>query len=596
MWHGEDTRAKTWGRLMKSGFYVCMLFLAFTTPGLRAQNPEPAKPAEEQPKKITPKEYLRRAGIITAATEQDMWRLNHDDQTLLKARLGSLWWKTDQARARAWIESAVSEIERGTANPTAQQSKSRITLAEYVLSIASSLDKDWSDRLTKSIHNAALDLRKSGGGRPYASSSRIGLGATVDAVYQKAIALLPKDTKRAAEAGEDLLVVGGGIYFLEFMEKLREVDPAAADALYQKAIQNAAQTYDTETLFLLGDYEYSIRGFVDEQKSNTPQPLRDMVLAAIVQTVSSGFGEDGATKEQCDDVQAAGVYMSFYTPEEAKIVQTMTAECGVRYPRKEDSPSSSNLGPVESDTTDSLLTRAAAELDPKARGNLKMWAAERARSKDGDFQRSLDILDGFTDEERADVPGWRNAREIPALQAMWISFRGEDTTRMQAIIDHTPDRIRTSFLLRFVEMLQRNKETDFAQILFVEARKNYERYGDEDELKTAQWLIQDCAVLPGCDHLPILKDAAAAIDRWTLINPQTHKPRNDLSYSELDRAHSFSGLNSAANWEFDSVHAAWAGINDSAKRAAVRMTFLKELLSRAQPPPVEAKPAQNPKD
>jgi hypothetical protein len=216
-----------------------------------------------------------------------------------------------------------------------------------------------------------------------------------------------------------------------------------------------------------------------------------------------------------------------------------------------------------------------------------MWASEHARTKDGDFQRALDILDDFTDEERAAVPGWRNAREVPSLQAMWTAHRGDDSPRVQAIIDRTPDHIRSSFLLRFVEMLQRNKETDYAQSMFGLARSNLDRYGDEDELSTAQNLIADCAVLPDCDHGQVLHESSDAINRWKPMDLRTGKEKKtsyvDLSNGQTGNYQRIYISDVIADWDTDTIRANWSSINDFPVRETFRMVYLKAVLVHVAP-------------
>jgi len=270
--------------------------------------------------------------------------------------------------------------------------------------------------------------------------------------------------------------------------------------------------------------------------------------------------------------------MNYYSPDQAKVIQALSSQCGTRYAQNTNDLNNPRIPTDES--TDSMLRRAAAELDPQKRANLKMWASEHARTIDGDFQRALDILDDFTDEERAAVPGWRGAREVPSLQAMWVAYHGGDSPRVQAIIDRTPDRIRSSFLLRFVEMLQRNKETDYAQSMFSLARSNLDRYGDEDELRTAQNLIADCAALPDCDHAQALHEASDAINRWKPIDMKTHKEKK-FTYTELNNDQRIFISEAIHEWDTDTIRANWSSINDFPVRADFRMVFLKTLVSHA---------------
>src|SRR5579864_8072686 len=59
---------------------------------------KPPTPSAKAPDKATAdlqtrKEFLRRAKAMTADIEQDAWRLSPEDQIILKAQLGSIWWK-----------------------------------------------------------------------------------------------------------------------------------------------------------------------------------------------------------------------------------------------------------------------------------------------------------------------------------------------------------------------------------------------------------------------------------------------------------------------------------------------------------------------
>lgn|GEM_PF-6720178 len=576
-------------RIVLTGTLLCVSGLcAQSTPVTAPKAATPETKVED--KKPSAKEYLRRSKAITAEIEQDLSHLMANEQTLLKARLGEVWWKTDQPHAKAWIESAILDVEHNALSESSAQSRSRISLAETILAITYSLEKadqkEWSDRLTKAIRSAVANIEKSPDRRDKKNRDLASINTWQ--IQLQAMAALPADPKKAAQLGETVLVMGGGDLLVELLEKIRESDAATADSLYSKTLNYANQTQDTKTLFALMDFEFTVRAPA-EDPSPTPANLRSALLNATVSTVLAQTSEVGTTPEQCHVVEVAGSFINFYNAEQAKAIQEITAECGVRYARKEDTPDPSNLRHDRNESTDDILIQAAAEADPRKRANLKLHASAHARTGDGDFQRSLDILDNFTDEERNAIPGWRNAREIPSLQAMWTAFKANNTPTIQAIIDRTPDHFRASFLLRFVEMLQRNKETDYAQAMFREARQNYSRYGDESELTTAQWLIRDCGSLPDCDRTGVLKEYVAGVNRWKWIDPATHKESATMKYTELDQQLRLSAQDTLADWDFDEVRAALGGIDNDAVRVGFRLKYLWTQMARAANPSAPVK-------
>src|SRR5579859_3935565 len=315
---------------------VSLLLMTAVSPEMAAQQAPAEKAAQDntaaQKKRRempSQKEMLRRAQSITAEIEQDLFHYPSNEQTLAKTELGKLWWKTDTAHARRWLESAVSDIEHTPMNESAENSRERVRLAENLLDAVAPLDTELEARVLKAMKNAHI---KNSPGR---AKSFGGDHSAIDVLRKQAEAELPGSAKRAAEIGTEMLAFSPGNAFVELQEKIREVDPAAANGLYSYALQASFEREDMRTLIALADFEYTARAPEDDP-STTPQALRQALLGAVVATLDSEIADNGMSTEVCFDVSAAGTWMSNYPADAAKHVQALTGECGVRYPPREN--------------------------------------------------------------------------------------------------------------------------------------------------------------------------------------------------------------------------------------------------------------------
>ena len=104
----------------------------------------------QAPDKVSERDLWRtRADLLTDALLKDSSKRDTLDHAVIIAKLGDLWWETDQSRANAWLEKSVDAICFYSPGKSKGENEKFFRAARQILSLVSNHNKKQANRLSQ---------------------------------------------------------------------------------------------------------------------------------------------------------------------------------------------------------------------------------------------------------------------------------------------------------------------------------------------------------------------------------------------------------------------------------------------------------------
>jgi hypothetical protein len=527
---------------------------------------QPLKPPE------TPDPWLIRSQTITEHLLKDAPALTAFDRAILFARLGDVWWKDDQERARAWMRKAIETVEYIPDQDPDDHSR-RVATARIILKIITARDEKLGRRVKEII--AASQEHDSNRDRD----------RNADALMDEALALVESDPQRAALLGAEALRVGRPRMLLSLLWRLHSSNPKLSDGLFMQGVAVVREKFNDDLLVSLLRFAFPVLVEIEPSEPVLSDPLRAQVLLLVASHFRNTMMGAESKAAQCSSIMGFIYTTAPLLPEferllpaeESSLVRQLLVDCQSRdsivQQRVEDAQNSTPLK-----TVDDLLKAAEKARDMKARTVLQLRAAQLAAHQD-EFERANKILDDMDDEARKFMEGsWEAFRWEWGVAAALDHLKHDDLAGLRRTIESTPAGARATVQIGVAYELRADESNrSLVTELTQSGRQGLSKSGLPDD-EIAAWhltlLILYAKFLPE-ESFPVLRDTIAALNR------EPKRAYVEVIRSELTEAESEYKLpiSMLATDEFAFLDAVSA-VESPAKRARIRLELLSESLNK----------------
>lgn len=562
----------------------CALSLAASALLLASAWPSAAQ--ERRPNEL-PDPWLVRARAVSDDLTAEAPSLLLHDRALLWARLGEVWWKEDERRARALMLKAVEEVEGAPEQEESLARERRLAAARALLSVVGKRDRELGERLSAALAATLKSARATDREREQ----------NAEALADAALEVLDADPRRAAELGSASLRVGVSYKFGYLLTRLYKKDAGLAVSLFKEGLAAASASRSGDLWRVLASEAFPHRLYWPPPAAPVfPEELRAETLRVLAENLLRPPASEEDDEKVCAFAwTAASLVEEFpaFVPQQAGALRVAINRCQQKTHPEVRRHLDDRMG-EQPKTVEDYLRAAADAPDERTRGFQLARAAYVAHSG-GDPDRAIEILESISLNQREGLgDGWEVARWNLAAASALKYFKAGDRQTVRKVLDAVPPKLRAYSLLYFLDQLAESKPRDFPTELLGEARLLLTKY-ESPEAAPHLWmsLVRHHAAYLPADGPLVLNEAVAAINRWTRTRPKGagEKSREFPEYP-------WTGTNlPVALVEADEpgVTSAVANIDDRLMRAWARLGLLKALLEKRRaelPPPAGPKPGK----
>jgi hypothetical protein len=524
-----------------------------------------------QSEKGGPDPWPIRAQALTDELMSDAIGLETTDRALLWGRLGQIWWKNDQPRARAWMQKAVETLASVSEEESPTLRRRRVSAARALLSITVSLDHTFSDRLTALL---TLDSNQ---------TSKDERNGNAEALVNAGLAVVEDNPVQAEQLGAASLRAGRTNLLIELQYRLRSRDSKLADTLFNQTLAVAQAEYDPQLILILTAVAFptTLDPFI-----RVPLPSDDLQIALLGVLANTLQRSSGDTSVECGLAQAAApllVHFSRLVPQAVDNVQSAISKCRPQV----DEPSRQRMdaatpGQPPLKTVDDLLNAAGEAKSNEVRLQYLARAIQLAAHLK-EYERAIAILDGLSSEDRGKFgQAWKGWRWEYGSSAAYAYFKRQNNSMMQKIIDDTPSDIRPLAQIYLANQVVGDGDRELAFSIFDDARQGLAKADMSNAAKAGRYLEiakQYVKLQPG-ESVNVLREAVTSLNR---IEPLKGGDATDTS-----RGDARPGLApiemTAAFLEIDDLgtRQALSGIQAPLMRSQLRLGLLKASLERGE--------------
>lgn len=551
----------------------CLFLAIVTSIGLCSQTPQSptkvprSKRAVTAPASEPVNPLLQRARDLTAELEQERENLRPFQDALLPARLADIWWKLDKIRAQRWLSDAITQVTSSSMNETDDERDKRLKAVMAINEITSPLDRTLSDKLLSSLTTTAAELKDEKSSRHWRMVS--GLALETAAAYN-----LPDDLQRGIQIGDKLIELKSGFSLVNHYWNLRFHNPVEADKFFLRAVSAARATYDFDMLFNLAQGPFPFTPRPDDPR--TSDEAKQAVLSTVAEAILRPAQTDDERKEVCKFSSLASHLLPNMPPAEMGAVQTAIQNCAAAYPKTPYENPSANLK-----TPDDLLHAAESENDPRRSAFQKQDAASRL-SANGDPLSAVDVMIGFTSQERENSPMWPSSLEQYALATLELLHKRNDFSGIQQLLDRLPDKQRIAAQIQFVIRLTSDeKNQPYALTMFTDTRRRLEKNQLENP-RQYLYFLRNCAKLATSDMPQVLKLVVAGLNGVEETGPKTPAGQKVVFHYGRFSDTLEPVASSLADMDPEYVRAATLELTDPGMRICFRLGYLYGVLARYQ--------------
>lgn len=549
----------------------CALRLAASALLLAAALPSIAQ--ERRPEEL-PDPWLLRAQAVSDDLSADAPSLLVHDRALLWARLGEVWWKDNERRARALMLKAVEEVEAAPQSEEALTRARRLAAARALLSVAGKRDRELGERLSAVLAATPKSTQ---------ATDDTERGRNAEALADAAREVLDADPRRAAELGSASLRAGASYKLGYLLMDFHKKDAGLAVSLFREglAAARASRSYEVWNSLAIAAFPhrlffppYAGPIFNEEVRADTLRVMAENLLRAPApEDEEKGPCEFAWTAASLAEEFAALV------PQQAGALRVAINRCRQKMPPDARRHLDDEMSEQKPKTVEDYLRAAADAGDERTRVIHLMRGAYVAYSG-GDPDRAIEILEGI-DLKQREMFGdtWEAGRWEFAAASALKHFKAGDRQMVRRVLDATPPKLRAYALVHFLNQLAEGKPRDFPTELLGEARLLLAKYEGPEPVPYLWMSLArlHAAYLPA-DGPRVLGEAVAATNRWGRTRPaganeKSHEfPEYPWAGTELPV--------SLVEADEPGVTSAVTAIDDPLMRTWARLGLLKALLEK----------------
>lgn len=538
-------------------------------PPVAAQDRRPAE---------LPDPLLVRARAVSDDLNADAPSLLPHDRALLWARLGELWWRDDERRARALWLKAVEEVEAAPEQEEALARARRLAAARALLPVVGRRERSLGERLS-----AVLAAKpKSAQGTDQERERNAG------ALANAALEVLDADPRRAAELGSASFRAGGNSGQSTLLMRLHTKDAGLAAALFREGLAAARASHGYDLWLALAGAAFPHRLYFPPFPGPVfPEEMRAETLRALAENLLRAPASEEDDRKVCGFAWTAASLVEEFTallPQQEGAVRAAISRCRQQMNPDARSHLDGRMDAQKLKTPDDYLREAADAGDERLRAYYLMQAAYIAYSG-GDPDRAIEITEGVGLKQREEFSEvWETGRWNFAAASLLKHFKAGDRQMLRRVLDAVPPKLRAFALIYFLNELAESKPRDFPTELLGEARLLLAKYEGPEPVPYLWMSLArlHAAYLPA-DGPRVLSEAVAGANRWSRTRPagaaeKSHEfPEYPWAGTELPVA--------LVEADEPGVTSAVAAIDDRLMRCWARLGLLKALLEKRQAEP-----------
>jgi hypothetical protein len=437
-----------------------------------------------------------RIDSVTRDIVSDSSLLSDYDRAVLWARLGSLWWKEDQAKATKWLQKAFEVTRRPDQKENERERKQRQALIRILIPIVTPLEADLAAQLAENLTDSDQDNKLD--------------NETAEVLVRAALAVIGTNPKLAARLGSAAIHAGDTYLIFRLLRSFQPRDDNLSNALFDEVL-TAAQSRLSEVL-INNSITYAFPRLSDRR---APDPLPIAFKVRLLNIVRARMSLDQDEETTCHIAIAAAPLMEEYarlSPEGEPYLSHRISMCR------------SQLDPLRKEILDRSQTNplsvedAMRAFEESKTPSSRMWylsqAFEGAAERD-DYDVAVGILDGLSEADRKQLGDkvWEGLRWNYAASAAYAKYQKQDLGGMNKVIADTPAELRAlveGFLARKLI-----KKPEVAVGLLENARRDFPKLEKTNPNRQGLGinLVRLYAVLKPVELLVVFKEAMMTVDQ-----------------------------------------------------------------------------------
>jgi hypothetical protein len=495
--------------------------------------------------------WRERAELLTAQILEDEQRLGAWMAPVLRARLCSVWTKTDAKRAAQWCAEALSSVTRASMNESDEQRERRLRAATTVLKVelpiylpAKAAAAELLEQIKSWQNHAAPEIRS----------------WTLRSMGVAAFELAADDPQQAAELVRSTLAAGNVFNAMTALDRLSSRYPQLGEQLMLEAVAAVnADRDDPNNLTWLTQRIGRADGGL------TLPPAVESALLQTLAAVTLDVSDDPKrVRYRCTVSWEAARLLASFPPSQAGQIRAAIEQCKNSVPSDTLLKSSLREGESQLKTADDYLTAASLSDDVAVRARFKVTAAGLTVGESPD--RALEIIDSL--------------RNSYAIGVLGQAVRRHDFARVFEVVERSPKGAKAGLLLMAAQLMARSRDPDSARMLLREARKALET-GPADRYDTYVGMVQLTARISAPDLPFALRQFVAGINErdatWPPKNPQPNQGYAPPFGFELEPFEISDALLAVGEAE---LRADTESLVRAGQRETFRLSLLKVTLSR----------------
>jgi hypothetical protein len=538
--------------------------------------------AQDRERNELPDPWLIRARAVSDDLIADAPSLMLHDRALLWARLGEVWWKDDERRARTLMLKAVEEVEAVPEQEETVARARRLAAARALLSVVGKRDRELGERLS-----AVLSAK-----RKSAQATDTERGQNAEALANAALEVLDADPRRAVELGSASFRAGGSSQQSALLMRLHKKDAGLAVSLFREGLAAVRASHSSELWLTLAGAAFPHRLYFPPFASPVfPEEIRAETLRALAENLLRTPASEEDDERVCAFAWTAASLVEEFVPlvpQQAGALRIAINRCQQKMHPEVRRHLDEEMS-EQPKTVEDYLRVAADARDERMRAFHLARAAYVAHSG-GDPDRAIEIIEGMTQKQRETLSEGMDSEQRKALGDAWETvrwnyayaaalkhFKAGDRQTLRRVLDAVPPKLRAYALIHFLNGLAESKPRDFPAELLGEARLLLSKY-EGPEAPPYLWLSLarlHATYLPA-DGPRVFNEAVAGLNRWGRTRPagaaeKSHEfPEYPWVVTHLPVA--------LVEADEPGVTSAVAAIDDRLMRAWARLGLLKALL------------------
>lgn len=405
------------------------------------------------PDKVSQRDLWRtRADVLTGALLKDSSKKDTLDHALITAKLGDLWWETDQVRANAWIEKSVDAICFYSPDKSKGESDKFFRVARQVLALVSNHNKKQAIRLSQVLSESenGTDSDKK---------------QNAEALVEEALRIVKENPKGAADLGVEALYLGFPSKAAALSWALRRYNPELANQFFRAAFATLAASPDRSKLYVMEPIAFPENLSAEFPVNLRPPPdLRLSFLnfvADYLNQLQLKFSSGAIPSCAGEAVFTMRLEKGFaeMLPKRADAVRQIINICvGNQSQQVRDLITKTST----SSDVDELLEEADQLQDNSGLRANYLFKAALAATQQKKFLRSIEILNRMNDEERkANMDLWQELRWEAGAGLAVARFKEGDSAGANQTLKEIPEELRAIGQITFVLQFSGNDVTSY---------------------------------------------------------------------------------------------------------------------------------------